>query len=259
LSGFFSKDEILAAVYEQAGEGKAARFYQLLYVAGTVTALLTAFYTFRAFLLTFHGEERIPHEAGDHAHESPLSMTGPLAILAAGSAVLGLVFWWTHGLGHFLAQTPSLAYVAQQAAAHGPAHGGEGGVHWNVMITSSVVALAGIALAWVLYPGRPKLVESLTRLADAFALYRLSYGKLFFDQAYTILIVLPLRGIAWLCYWFDQAVIDGLVDAVGMLPKAVGAMLRPAQGGMVQSYAMAMVLGLLGLMGLLVLIGAVLL
>ncbi len=66
--------------------------YQGLYIAGLFTALLTAFYTFRAFFLTFYGEERIPPEAGHHAHESPPVMTVPLVILAVCALGVGAVY-----------------------------------------------------------------------------------------------------------------------------------------------------------------------
>ena len=75
---------------------------------------------FRPFFLTFYGPERIPPEAGHHAHESPGAMTVPLMILAFGATVVGAYFEWTHGFARFLAATPSLAYlpaVPEPAAA----------------------------------------------------------------------------------------------------------------------------------------------
>ena len=91
FSGFWSKDEILA-VAQAAGHsgGGAAMIYHLLSISAMATAWLTAFYTTRAYLLTFWGETRIPPEAGEHAHESPPVMTIPLMILAAGSVFVGI-------------------------------------------------------------------------------------------------------------------------------------------------------------------------
>src|ERR1043166_1446304 len=86
------------------------------------TADLTAFYTFRAYFLTFHGEERIPHEAGHHAHESPPAMTGPLAILAVGAFSVGWYFTWTGSFlspTGFLMQTPSLTILKEAAEKGG--------------------------------------------------------------------------------------------------------------------------------------------
>ena len=75
--------------------------------------LLIDFYMFRPFFLTFYGPERIPPEAGDHAHESPGTMTVPLVVLAFGSLTVGAYFEWTHGFAQFLAATPSLAYLGK--------------------------------------------------------------------------------------------------------------------------------------------------
>ncbi|KKK65359.1 hypothetical protein LCGC14_2974920, partial [marine sediment metagenome] len=118
FAGFWSKDIILAAVHEHDGS-----LYQWLYVAGLFTAFLTAFYTFRAFFLTFYGDEQIPAEAGHHAHESPKPMTVPLMILAVCALVVGAYFELTHGFADFLAKTPSVAYLgagSHGAAAEGP-------------------------------------------------------------------------------------------------------------------------------------------
>lgn len=244
FSGFFSKDDILAAVRHQPGP-----LYQGLYWAALATAAMTAFYTFRAFFLTFYGEERIPPEAGHHAHESPRTMTVPLIVLAAGSAVVGGWFYATGGFADFLAATPSLADPRLAAVGHGSHAAAEAGSHFAVMITSSVVALAGIALAWLLYPGREGLVRRLAWLADRLGLYTLSHGKFFFDEIYTVLVVWPVLGIARLSFWIDRNVIDALVNLFGRVPVAVGATLRSLQGGLIQFYALAMVLGLLVLIG----------
>ncbi len=238
LAGFFSKDKILEAVYEQAGHGHAPTLYLVLLCVAVFTALLTAFYTFRAFFLTFHGEEQIPPEAGEHAHESPRSMIVPLVILAVGAVAAG---WFFPRVLSFLRQTPSLAYGGLPAEEHLP--------NWSLMGVSIAVVLVGIGSAWLLYVGRRALVEQLTRALDAVRLYRLSHGKIFFDEIYGFLVVGPLEGLAWLSYWVDRYLIDSLVNLCGLLPKLIGAALRPLQNGMVQFYALAMVLGLLVLIG----------
>ncbi len=242
LSGFFSKDLILAAVHQRAAEGEPAHvLYHGLYLAAMFTAFLTAFYTFRAYFLAFHGEEQIPPEAGHHAHESPSSMTVPLMILAVCSLAVGGYFEWTHGFADLLKQTPSLAFAGLEDY--------EPTFHWDIAVTSTAIVLAGIILAAILYLGKRTLVGGLTKVMDALGLYRLSHGKFFFDEVYCLLIVWPLRAIAWLSYQFDRFIIDGLVDTCGRLPKLIGAALRPMQNGMIQFYALAMVLGLLVLIG----------
>jgi NADH-quinone oxidoreductase subunit L len=248
FSGFWSKDAILDAVREKAhgAQGLVHNVYGGLYWIGVFTAGLTAFYTFRVFFLTFFGEERIPREAGLHAHESPRVMTVPLVILAVLTAVVGGYYAMTQGIFDFLRQTPSLAYqtIAQTAA--------EPKLDLSVSLLSTLVVAIGIGLAAYFYLGDPSQIKLLARLPIVRPLYTLSYGKFFFDQIYQWLIVWPLRAIAAISYWFDQYVIDALVDLIGGIPAAFGSRLRLMQNGMVQFYAFAMMTGLLILIGLLV-------
>lgn len=240
LAGFWSKDAILAAVH---GQAEHSSLYLVLYVAGLLVALLTAFYTFRAFFVTFYGPERIPHEAGHHAHESPRSMTGPLVVLAIATVVVGMLLEWNHLLSGFLAQTPSLAYVESLKPAP------EEGFHWGVAAWSTLVAAVGIGLAWLLYLGAPGYLPRLSQAMQGVGLYGLSAGKFFFDLAYLMLVVWPLEGIARFSAWFDRTIIDGLVNRLGLVPAAFGAALRPLQAGLIPFYALAMLLGMLILLG----------
>src|SRR5205823_6881268 len=104
LSGFWSKDEVLGAVLSASEHHHYPGIYLILLVVALVTAGLTAFYTFRAYFLTFWGEEKIPHEAGHHAHESPPIMTVPLMVLAVCALGIGLVVGnpVTHGFQSYL-------------------------------------------------------------------------------------------------------------------------------------------------------------
>jgi len=232
FAGFWSKDAIIAAVHDKAEHDT---LFVTLYWGATIVAFLTAFYTFRAFFLTFYGPERIPHEAGHHAHESPSAMTVPLMVLAFCALTVGAYFEWTEGFAHFLQQTPSLAYVANHHAAE------HGGSHFLIGAIGTVVALSGIGLAAFLYLGDPAQVMALRRLFGP--LYWLSFGKLFIDEIYDWLFVRPLRALAQLSYWLDRNLIDGLVNFVGAVPPWVGSGLRSLQNGMVQFYALAMVWG----------------
>jgi NADH-quinone oxidoreductase subunit L len=234
FAGFWSKDAILAAVHEKAAEHT---LFAVLYWVGLGTAFLTAIYTFRAFFLTFYGPERVPHEAGHHAHESPRPMTLPLVVLAVCALGVGAYFEWTQGFAEMLRYTPSLAYEA--IAPHEHAH--DHGSHLLVAVTSTVIALAGIGIAAYLYLGDQSQVATLARLLSP--LYWLSYGKLFFDPIYMALFIWPLWALALASYWVDRYVIDGLVNLVGKLPIWVGASLRALQAGMVQFYALAMIWG----------------
>jgi NADH-quinone oxidoreductase subunit L len=242
FAGFWSKDAILTAIHEQAGQ---INLYGLLYFAAMATALLTAFYTFRAFFLTFYGPERVPEEAGHHAHESPRWMTAPLIVLALGSIVVGAGLEWTGSFARFLGQMPSLA-VLQDNAAHP-------GGHLAVAAWSTAMALSGIALAWFLYIAAPRAADALARAMKTVGLYQLSYNKFYFDEIYAVLIVWPLVGVSHLFAWIDRVFVDGLVNLCGQVPVFVGAVVRPLQNGMIQVYAAAMLLGLLALLGALLL------
>jgi proton-translocating NADH-quinone oxidoreductase chain L len=232
LSGFWSKDEILSAVSSASEEGHPYRaVYVLLLIVGLVTAGLTAFYTFRAYFLTFSGELRTPPEAGHHVHESPPVMVVPLIILAIGSLLIGIIVEpFTHWFSGFLAQTPFFATVHE----HEP--------NWLLMIGSSIIALGGIGLAWFAYVFQPGFA---TRLASAVpSLYQLSLNKFYLDELYSFFLVQPVLGLAAFGRAFDLYVVDGLVDLIGQMPRFLGLMFRPIQNGLTQFYALAMALGL---------------
>jgi proton-translocating NADH-quinone oxidoreductase chain L len=118
LSGFWSKDLILESLTE-ASESKTSPYtagYFALFLVACATAFLTAFYTFRAYFLTFWGPEKIPEEAGHHAHESPGSMTLPLVVLAIGAVLVGIVLEpFTHWFSDFLRATPSIDSAPRSA------------------------------------------------------------------------------------------------------------------------------------------------
>jgi NADH-quinone oxidoreductase subunit L len=239
FAGFWSKDSILHAVH-LAGHHNA--LYMALFWIGKFAALLTAFYTFRAFFLTFYGEEEIPEEAGHHAHESPLSMTGPLCILAVCAVFVGIVFH--EPLANFLAATPSLAFST--IVATGPAHEALG---WYDISVGTGISLVGVAIAASLYLGLPAKKRA-ARLANAIRpLYQLSHGKFYVDQIYNLLFVWPGLALAHLSALIDRFLLDGLVNLCGRVPVAFGSGLRWLQTGLVHYYAMLMILGLLVLMG----------
>jgi NADH-quinone oxidoreductase subunit L len=237
LAGFWSKDEILAAALGASLEGHPYRgVYVVLFISGVVTAGLTAFYTFRAYFMTFWGEERIPPEAGHHAHESPPVMTVPLMILATGAVLIGYVNAepLTNWFGHFLEEhTTSLGGTAHEFF---PA-----ALKFVPLASGTVMSLGGIFLAWWIYVRQPglsaRLAESVPRL------YQLSLNKFYFDELYSFFIVQPIIGFAEFCRVIDLYVVDGLVDIVAEIPRLFGVLFRPIQNGLTQFYALAMALG----------------
>jgi len=255
FAGFYSKDAILAAVHDRghhdfvllAGSSLEFSLYETLYYAGMFTAFLTAIYTFRAFFMTFYGDTRVPPEAGHHAHESPPSMIGPLVILAGFALLVGMAANY-YGFVNFLHHTPSLAFSGLPAGSHDEA------AHAQVEGLSTILALSGIGIAAFLYLGERRQVEKLSlwmRAAKLYevSFYKLSFNKFFIDPIYNALIVAPLRLLADAAYWCDQKLVDGLVNFSGRMPRLFGAMLRPLQNGLLQFYALAMMLGLVVLIG----------
>ncbi|HEX3656641.1 MAG TPA: NADH-quinone oxidoreductase subunit L [Pirellulales bacterium] len=243
FAGFWSKDAILAAVHHA---GESSSLYQGCYYATVFAALLTSLYTFRAVFLTFFGPTHVPEEAGHHAHESPPSMTMPLIVLAICALVVGAYFELTHKFAHFLVRTPSLAF--------GPVygHGLDDAFHANIALVGTVVALVGIGLAAYFYLGDRREIARVTQFMQSgwgLKLYQLSYNKFFLDPIYTFFIVWPLQLLAVVSSLVDQLVIDRIVNWFGIVPRAFGSVLRTLQTGMIQFYALAMVLGMLVLVG----------
>ena len=249
FAGFWSKDAILLALYQRASQGSAENLYSLLFASVMLGIMLIGVYTFRPFFLVFYGPERIPPEAEHHAHESPGVMTVPLMLLAFGSLVVGAYFEWTHGFAAFLQATPSLAYLPAEIAEY-PTQTVE---HWRIGAMSTGITLVVMIMTATLYLGGQTGTAKLARFLDIFGLYSLSFGKFFFDPIYALFVVRPMLGFARLAALFDHYVIDDLVDLCGKAPRWLGAALRPTQNGMTQFYALAMMLGLLVMLGALLL------
>ena len=254
LAGFWSKDAILGTVRGLSAlnvRPDDTQFYTILFWVASFTAFLTAFYTFRAYFMTFFGEERVPSEAGHHAHESPAVMTWPLVVLAVGALVVGGVFH--NSFGEALARTPSLAIAAPETlpfiTESSPAHHDLEMVHRNVAGLSAVLALVGIGLAWYLYLGEQTQLKWAARLFKPF--YGLSYNKFYLDELYYALVVWPMKILAKFCAWIDSWLVDGLVNFVGRVPLWTGGMVRWTGNGLVQFYALGMAVGVLLLIGIL--------
>ena len=238
LSGFWSKDEILATTYSawHDGHGTQAGIYGLLFCSALFTAGLTAFYTARAYFMTFWGEEKFPHEAGHHPHESPPIMAWPLRILAVGAVGVGLVLGPTHLFANLL----ETKWIVPQFRHLHPMEPHE--MNLLLMLTSSVIALVGIGIAYWMYVVQPSAAGQMaSRLRTMF---ELSQGKFFFDEVYELTIVKPMTILAHVCRIVDTYLLDGLVDLLGQMPALFGYLVRPVQNGLVQSYAWWMAFGL---------------
>ncbi|MBO0698843.1 MAG: NADH-quinone oxidoreductase subunit L, partial [Zavarzinella sp.] len=205
------------------------------------TALMTAFYTFRAYYRTFWGELRMP--AGAHPHE-PWVITLPLIVLAIGAVAVGIVAEpFTHWFSNFLTKSPHLIQA-------GGGQNVEHDLNWPLIIANSLAAFIGLGLAHYLYKVRPGAAE---KVADAARTpYYLSLNKLYVDEIYTLLFVQPLALVAGIGRLIE-AVVDDVVRLIATIPRYLAEVIRPLQNGLVQWYALSMVMGVAVFVGYLVL------
>ncbi|MGB4101242.1 MAG: NADH-quinone oxidoreductase subunit L [Alphaproteobacteria bacterium] len=234
FAGYYSKDVILESAWASAsGHGYMA------YWLGIATAFLTAFYSWRLLILTFHGESRADHHTQEHVHESPWVMLLPLLPLAIGAVVAGyFAYDWfvgeekAHFWGAALMVLPEHDTVA--LAHH---------VETWVKLAPLVAAVSGILLAYLAYTLFPALPGACAR-AGGFV-YRLMFNKYYIDEIYDFLFVRTARragGLFW--RWGDDKVIDGVgPDGVAALAQKIAGRATTLQTGMIYHYAFAMVIG----------------
>jgi NADH-quinone oxidoreductase subunit L len=225
LAGFFSKDEILWFAFASERGGSP-----LLFTVAAVTALFTAFYMFRLLWLTFFGRSRMTSEVEHHVHESPLSMTGVLIVLAVLSAIGGFL-----ALPHFLAPLLPLPEVVP-ALEH---------YETPLLILSIVLAVAGLGGAAFVYGGDGARAEGLR---ERFArLHRVLAGKYFVDEAYDRIIARPLVWISDRVFLRlgDRALIDGTLHGLAAIGRRTAGGLSRVQSGSLQLYALLVLIGIL--------------
>ncbi len=231
LDGFWSKDEILAVLSHASHHEKYGAAFNAIFWVAMATAFLTAFYTFRAYLLTFWGPEQFPDEAGHHPHDAPPVMAWPLRILAIGAVSLGVIAGGTHAFARYLGHAPGMPASESHR------------FNLGLMTSSSLVALAGMWLAWRVYGRGKRPAAPPTGWLQP--LYQLSLNKFYLDELYYATIVAPLRWLSLAAAWFDDNVIDRTVDLVGAVPRWISAAPRYLHEGVVPSYALMMWSGLL--------------
>ncbi|MEO5685675.1 MAG: NADH-quinone oxidoreductase subunit L [Chitinophagaceae bacterium] len=234
FSGFFSKDEILAAAYESN---------KIFWVIGVLTAGMTAFYMFRLYATTFLGKFRGSHEQEHHLHESPAAMTIPLvvlAILAVAGGWIGIpeVFMKDgHWLEHFLSPIFAASYEVKEKmhAAHVLDHNTE----YMLMGASVLLAIIAIAYAVNKFSKKPDLQE-----ADGFG--KVLANKWYADEFYDAAVVKPLNAFGrFLDNVIEKSGIDWLVNSVGKGVQYSSRQLRLLQSGQVGSYVLLMIAGMI--------------
>ena len=218
LSGFFSKDEILAACF---------RFSPAMGVLMTFIAGLTAFYMFRLYYSIFWGKENKALHQEHRPHEAPLSMTIPLIFLAAVTLVAGWI-----PFGHFVS-SDGMAYDIH--------------IDWTVASVSLGVAAAGILLATWMYLREDRTVAD--GLAARFSgLHKAAYHRFYIDEVYQFIT----HRIIFACIstpvaWFDRHVVDGFMNMLAAVTEKVSWGIRKMQSGYVQRYAIWFLGGAMGL------------
>ncbi len=265
FSGFFSKDEILWLAFSSS---------PILWVVAFVTAGLTALYIWRLVFLTFFGESRLDPEVASHVHESPRSMTVPLMALA-GLSLAGGWIGWPQFLGgsnrfeHWL--EPVFGHAAEVMAA-GAAHEAVHSVfqEWLLMGLSVGIAASGVYAAYYFVIKRREAADRLVQATGG--VHRVLQNKYYVDEVYNAVFVDGLakgggtalgkfdasvvdggvNGAAWLTrftstlsIWWDTWVVDGAVRLSDFIVKVASYPVRLLQTGLVQAYALFIVLGVL--------------
>jgi NADH-quinone oxidoreductase subunit L len=252
-SGFFSKDEILlgaAAQIYRDGDALTRGVGWFVLIGLTLAAVMTAFYMFRLYFLTFTGEYRSADQSGDHPydahpHESPSSMTIPLIVLGIGALVVGFLglphvlpitgthldewSWWGHWMHSSVAGHPVPEELHVVNLASGLAFG----------------AMAiGITAAWVLYRNKS---EDLLAEKIPGRLYQLAFDKWRVDELYAAVIVNPIRKAATVAGHADMTFVDALMTKLPSFQvRESGRALAKMQNGVVQMYGAVMAVGLVG-------------
>lgn len=242
FSGFFSKDEILWWSF-----GSTAG-HPLFWIIAVCVAGMTAFYMFRLVFMTFFGEQRTDARAKDHIPESPWTITVPLMILAFLAVVGGYVgvpevLGGSNHFGNFLAPVFGPAQELHNLSAHG-SHA----LEYTLIALSVCIALFGIYMAWLMYMKNPQLPAQFT--AKFAGMYRFVYNKWYIDELYDFLFVNPCKRFGtFLWKIFDVRFIDGIVNGCAWVLKGIGSGLRYTQTGYMYNYAVAMVVGVVVIVG----------
>ena len=230
LSGYYSKESILEnAFYTSNGIAYFA------YLVGILTALLTAFYSWRLLFLTFHGENRSNNKTYDHAHESPLVMTVPLFILAIGSIFSG-IFFADYFIGYYKKEFWDNAILLTESS------------HKYLPLTQSLISKSavaiGILVCVLIYSNNLNRAKNLSYNLDP--LYSLSKNKWYVDELYHKVFVLTFFKLANF-FWKkgDEKTIDGLgPNGVSWIISKSSSYVSLFQSGYLFHYAFAMLGGL---------------
>jgi len=246
LAGFFSKDEIL---WEAFSGG-----HPVVWIVLTVAALMTAFYMARLTWLVFFGTYRGDQEKWDKAHESPLTMTVPLMILAVLATVggwIGIPKVLSHLVGggdwnvfhHWVA--PAVAHATEHEIAAQAVEPHSTAQEMMLIVLALVVAVIGIGLALMIYR-KKGLPERLA--AGSGPIYTTVRNLFWVDEFYEAVVIRPFYALSRWFRAFDRWVVDGLVNATGIVAELSGQVIKLFQTGRVRNYALTFLLGVVAIL-----------
>ena len=231
FAGFFSKDEILTAALNKS---------VVYYILGVITSLMTAFYMFRMYFLTFHGNFRGTDDQFSHVHESPFAMTLPLILLAALSVIGGWV-----GIpavfienGHLLADFLEPIYAAVQHESTG--------MHLSHSMELIMMAVVVILIIVSILAAKSMFAKEGLKEEKSSAFGKMLENKWYVDELYNSIIVQPVNHISsFFSRIIDTKIIDGAVNGVGKLIHFSARQMRLLQSGQVGSYVLIMVISII--------------
>lgn len=212
FAGFFSKDEILTAVFAT---------HPIYFGIAALVAGLTAFYMFRLYFIVFWGKtQNYQHKP----HESPIIMLAPMIVLAVGSVLAGLI-----PFGEFISSDNQPLHMH---------------INWSIAITSVVLALIGIGFAWKFYQQPSDASDKVSRSFGS--LYKGAYSKFYIDEIYLIITKgVIFRMVAQPIAWFDRNVIDAFMNLVAAITNWLAVQIKEFQSGQLQKYAFIFISGVL--------------
>jgi NADH-quinone oxidoreductase subunit L len=240
FAGYWSKDAILESAY---ASGTPIGTYG--FICGTLAALLTAFYSWRLLIMTFHGKPRADHHTMEHVHESPFVMTVPLMLLSVGAVLAG---WWFHN--RFIGDANPSYW--QGAIFNGPNNhvlAETERTPFLIGILPTVTGVLGIAIAYLFYMLRPDIP---VKLAERFRpVYLFLLNKWYFDELYNFLFVRPAKYLGRE-FWHigDEQIIDGVPNGLAELTQDGSRVAVRIQTGSIAVYAFTMLIGLVALVSI---------
>jgi NADH-quinone oxidoreductase subunit L len=239
LAGSYSKDAIISAAYlAHTNIGSYA------FICTVLAAFLTAFYSWRLLFMTFHGKPRADHHTMEHVHESPWVMLIPLLVLSAGAIFAGrLLNGWFIGEEQEQFWNHAIFNRPDNEIMHHLEH-----VPLSVELIPLIVAVAGIALAWVMYILRPDLPKKLAKQYRGIYLFLLH--KWYFDEVYDRIFVKPVLWLARVSWRVgDATIIDGVPNGLAAIAAGGSREAVKLQTGSLAAYAFVMLIGVVVLVG----------